>query len=424
MADDATGVKETDEQGPGGGACCSSSPASGGSCCGSTVKPVTASSQSACCGAPTKRPPQERRQSSCCGAPATPPADYPYGPAAYVVGAIETPVGAVPRVSREITRGDRLGAWRVRWGFGPRRLPGEAGPVRRGIAGRRRPRAGHRQLQAHLRRAALVARRSRRLAAGRRHARHQRLVRGRQGHLLRRRGRARGPRDATRRGRRAPAPRAAAACGAGSRRSPGQRSLWLSGDLRAGAGRRPAGLSGRRHEGRLAHARRHLRCPRARRARARRAAGRLGPPHDAGLRRHPGRARRSAATASRSAGGAPRRAGRRRRLACPAGGWRRNAARPALVARPRLFRERRCGGRRGGGGCRGAVSPSALAGRKARPAGRRAGRLLLCRHELHRLLADHLAIGRRARDAPGAASGRSRHRVVAAGAWLAGRAGR
>lgn len=55
---------------------------------------------------------------SCCGAPVVAPAGYPYGPAAYVVGAMETPVGPVPRVSRAISRGDRLGAWRVRWGFG------------------------------------------------------------------------------------------------------------------------------------------------------------------------------------------------------------------------------------------------------------------------------------------------------------------
>jgi hypothetical protein len=34
------------------------------------------------------------------------------------VGAAETPVGQVPRVSRDISRGDRLGAWRVRWGCG------------------------------------------------------------------------------------------------------------------------------------------------------------------------------------------------------------------------------------------------------------------------------------------------------------------
>jgi hypothetical protein len=67
---------------------------------------------------PTQEVKQAPRQSSCCGAPAAPPTDYPYGPAAYVTGTVETPIGAVPRVSREIAHSDRLGAWRVRWGFG------------------------------------------------------------------------------------------------------------------------------------------------------------------------------------------------------------------------------------------------------------------------------------------------------------------
>ena len=44
--------------------------------------------------------------------------DYPYAPADYVTGMVETPGGLVPQVSREMTRGDRLGAWRVRWGMG------------------------------------------------------------------------------------------------------------------------------------------------------------------------------------------------------------------------------------------------------------------------------------------------------------------
>ena len=80
MADDATGVRETDEQGLASGACCGSSPASGGSCCGSTVESVTASSQSACCGASTKQPQQERRQSSCCGARGGAPGRLPLRP--------------------------------------------------------------------------------------------------------------------------------------------------------------------------------------------------------------------------------------------------------------------------------------------------------------------------------------------------------
>ena len=46
------------------------------------------------------------------------PADYHYGPAAFVTGTLETPAGPVAQVSREITRSDRLGTWRRRWGFG------------------------------------------------------------------------------------------------------------------------------------------------------------------------------------------------------------------------------------------------------------------------------------------------------------------
>jgi hypothetical protein len=71
-----------------------------------------------CCAAPTRQAEPGGRQGSYCGAPAAPPADHPYGPAAYVTGTVETPVGAVPRVSRDIARSDCVGAWRVRWGFG------------------------------------------------------------------------------------------------------------------------------------------------------------------------------------------------------------------------------------------------------------------------------------------------------------------
>jgi hypothetical protein len=71
-----------------------------------------------CCGAPPQAAEQRRRQRACCGAPAASSVDYRYGPAEYVTGTVETPVGAVSRVSRDITTGDRLGAWRVRWGVG------------------------------------------------------------------------------------------------------------------------------------------------------------------------------------------------------------------------------------------------------------------------------------------------------------------
>ena len=114
MADDATDGQAHGDQVLAGGDCCGSSAASGGSCCGSTAEPA----QNACCSPSTKRPLQERRKSSCCGGAQTAPADYPYGPATCVTGTVETPIGTVPQVSREIASSDRLGAWRVRWGFG------------------------------------------------------------------------------------------------------------------------------------------------------------------------------------------------------------------------------------------------------------------------------------------------------------------
>ncbi len=99
-------------------ACCDPAPRSGGSCCGGAVESEPAEKQSACCGAPAQQEEPARRQGSCCGAPSAPPADYPYGPAASVAGALDTPAGPILKVSRAITRADRLGAWRVRWGFG------------------------------------------------------------------------------------------------------------------------------------------------------------------------------------------------------------------------------------------------------------------------------------------------------------------
>jgi len=73
----------------------------GGSCCGSAAEST-----------------QSTRSASCCGASAAPSAGYPYGSATYVAGTVETPIGVVPQVSRDIVRGDRVGAWRVRWGIG------------------------------------------------------------------------------------------------------------------------------------------------------------------------------------------------------------------------------------------------------------------------------------------------------------------
>jgi hypothetical protein len=117
MTSETAPAQESGE-GPTAQSCCGPSPKPGGSCCCSAVEAGPAEKQSACCGAPAERERPEPRQNACCGAPPTAPVDYPYGPAAYVSGAVTTPAGPVPRVSRDITRADRLGAWRVRWGFG------------------------------------------------------------------------------------------------------------------------------------------------------------------------------------------------------------------------------------------------------------------------------------------------------------------
>jgi hypothetical protein len=118
MVGDETGVAVTSEPPEAAQSCCGPSPKPGGSCCGSSVESASAEKQSACCGTLTRPEEPARRQSSCCGAAPVPPSDYPYGPAAYVTGAVDTPASPVMRVSRDITSADRLGAWRMRWGFG------------------------------------------------------------------------------------------------------------------------------------------------------------------------------------------------------------------------------------------------------------------------------------------------------------------
>jgi CO dehydrogenase/acetyl-CoA synthase gamma subunit (corrinoid Fe-S protein) len=101
----------------------------------------------------------------------------------------------VPRVSRDITRADRLGAWRVRWGFGRDDYRVKPGLYALGAPVATSPvlvtsnykltldqlRSSLDELDAWL----LV------VDTG-----HQRLVRGREGHVLRRGGRSRGSRDA------------------------------------------------------------------------------------------------------------------------------------------------------------------------------------------------------------------------------------
>ena len=118
MKEETRGAQATGERSEATPNCCGPAPKPSGSCSGSAVESAPAKKQSACCGAPTQPEEPARRQSACCGAPSVPPADYAYGPAAYLSGSVDTPAGPVPRVSRDLTRADRLGAWRMRWGFG------------------------------------------------------------------------------------------------------------------------------------------------------------------------------------------------------------------------------------------------------------------------------------------------------------------
>jgi len=84
-------------------------------CCG-PASTAAVPEAPACCGAPA-RADQEPHETTCCGAPEATPAEYSYSPAPYVIGRVQTAAGPVPRVSSELGRADRLGAWRVRWGI-------------------------------------------------------------------------------------------------------------------------------------------------------------------------------------------------------------------------------------------------------------------------------------------------------------------
>jgi len=105
-----------------GAACCGmseSARASAGAACSGTTEAAHPAGGPACCGVPDgPSPERSRAKSACCGAPPVPPPDYPYGPAPYVVGTVQTPTGPVPQVTADISRADRLGTWRVRWGVG------------------------------------------------------------------------------------------------------------------------------------------------------------------------------------------------------------------------------------------------------------------------------------------------------------------
>jgi hypothetical protein len=110
---------------------------SGQTCCGGEGEAGGApAADSSCCGGPAREPaccgttePAEKssccepgaapaQKSSCCGSSTAPALDYAYGPAPYVIGELQTPAGPVPQVSARLTRADRLGTWRMRWGIG------------------------------------------------------------------------------------------------------------------------------------------------------------------------------------------------------------------------------------------------------------------------------------------------------------------
>ena len=103
-------------------ACCGSGrvaapePAASSSCCGEPEHAAPAAPDGSCCCGPASAD-AAPEASPCCGAPEATPAEYRYGPAPYVVGRVQTAAGPVPRVSGELGRADRLGAWRVRWGI-------------------------------------------------------------------------------------------------------------------------------------------------------------------------------------------------------------------------------------------------------------------------------------------------------------------
>ena len=83
------------------------------SCCG----PTSTSPASACCGPAIHGTDDVAGKSTCCGAPKTRDT-YSYDPAQYLAGEVQTAAGSVPRLSRQLTRADRVGSWRMRWGFG------------------------------------------------------------------------------------------------------------------------------------------------------------------------------------------------------------------------------------------------------------------------------------------------------------------
>ena len=110
--DDVT--TKQDGQSP-GRSCCGPTPSTAGTCCGDSGTSAQPEPQPSCC-TPHATAEADGGSSCCCGE--STPAPYSYAPLNCIIGAVETPVGRVPKVSGDLDSGDRLGACRVRWGIG------------------------------------------------------------------------------------------------------------------------------------------------------------------------------------------------------------------------------------------------------------------------------------------------------------------
>ena len=117
MTDEISIAQQAGGNRPAAQSCCPPAPPPGGSCCAGAAATPLADRDDAVCETSRQQEEPGRRAGSCCGAPRQPPVGYPYGPAGFVTGTLETPAGPVPQVSSALARDDRRGAWRVRWGF-------------------------------------------------------------------------------------------------------------------------------------------------------------------------------------------------------------------------------------------------------------------------------------------------------------------
>lgn len=75
-----------------------------------------------CCDTPETKPVPKPvpKPDSCCGEPVA--ANTAQHDAAWIVGSVDTPVGAIPRVSTTLRWPDRIGTWKARWAIGRMRF--------------------------------------------------------------------------------------------------------------------------------------------------------------------------------------------------------------------------------------------------------------------------------------------------------------